>query len=235
MTDRAQFSEFWHVEVFIFYSCCKTSATQWEKMINLTRLLGTNYDRGKIYRIFMITWFIFGEFLLDYAQYKRKFEIFQTSIGISWFADIIVSGIIWSGFYFFVVLFSYILFKCNKLIDMLYVTAFVCLLEEIFDIEKRNHSTKLCFYFTRALTFDSFYITSMIILMKIMLDSKTGNNFLLDIAWIYTSVLYMAMYSLNDWLLIYHNIKMVRFSFIFLHLNETVQLIRKKTHTLLFD
>lgn len=91
-------------------------------------------------------------------------------------------------------------------------TAFVCLLGEIFDIEKRNHSTKLCFYFTRALTFDSFYVTSMIILVKTMLDVKTGNNFLLDTAWIYTTLLYMTMYSLNDWLLIYHKIKKVRFS-----------------------
>lgn len=63
-------------------------------MINLTRFLGTNYDRGKIYRVFMITWFIFGEFLLDYAQYKKKFEIFQTPIGIAWFGDIIISGIV---------------------------------------------------------------------------------------------------------------------------------------------
>lgn len=89
------------------------------------------------------------------------------------------------------------------------VAAFVCLLEEIFDIEKRNNSTKLCFYFTRALTFDSFYATSMIILVKTMLDLKTGNNFLLDAAWIYTTLLYMAMHSLNDWLLIYHKIQKV--------------------------
>lgn len=88
------------------------------------------------------------------------------------------------------------------------------LLEEIFDLEKRNHSTKLCFYFTRALTFDSFYMTSVIILVKTMLDLKTGNNFLLDAAWIYTTLLYMAMHTLNDWLLIYHKIKKVSFLFI---------------------
>lgn len=145
-------------------------------MISLTRFLGMNYDRGKIYRVFMITWFIFGEFLLDYVQYKKKYEIFRSPIGTSWFGDIIIS-------------------------------AFVCLLDEIFELEKRNHTTKLCFYITRALTFDSFYITSLIILVKTMLDFKTGNSFLLDAAWIYTTLLYMAMYSLNDWLLIYHKIK----------------------------
>lgn len=183
-------------------------------MINLTRFLRTNYDRGKIYREFMITWFII-EFSLDYTQYTKKFEIFQTPIGRSWFGDIIVSGILllWiliSKFLVFIIL-SIEFFFIN------FLTAFVSLLEEIFDIEKRNNSTKLCFYFTRALTFDSFYGTSMIILVRTMLDSKTGNNFLLDAAWIYTTLLYMAMYSLNDWLLIYHKIKKVRFnSFSFL-------------------
>lgn len=62
-------------------------------MINLTRFLRTNYDRGKIYREFMITWFII-EFSLDYTQYTKKFEIFQTPIGLSWFGDIITSGML---------------------------------------------------------------------------------------------------------------------------------------------
>lgn len=60
-------------------------------MINLTRFLRTNYDRGKIYREFMITWFII-EFSLDYTQYTKKFDVFQTPIGLSWFGDIIISG-----------------------------------------------------------------------------------------------------------------------------------------------
>lgn len=60
-------------------------------MINFTRFFRTNYDRGKIYREFMITWVIV-ENSLDYTLYTKKFEIFQTPIGIAWFGDIIISG-----------------------------------------------------------------------------------------------------------------------------------------------